>query len=57
MLGVEHHEGLIERLFGGMRPDEAMFAAVAAARRAGVRTGLGSNSRGEEGYVAPSLEG
>ena len=50
MLGVADHEGLIARLFGGMRPDEAMFDAVAAARRAGVRTGLVSNSWGEEGY-------
>ena len=33
-----------------MQPDEAMFDAVAAARRAGVRTGLVSNSWGEEGY-------
>ena len=50
MLGVERHEGLIERLFGGMEPDEAMLDAVAVARRAGVRTGLVSNSWGEEGY-------
>jgi putative hydrolase of the HAD superfamily len=50
MLGVERHDGLIARLFAGMKPDEAMFDAVAAARRAGVRTGLVSNSWGEEGY-------
>ncbi len=50
MLGVTDHEGLIARLFAGMQPDEAMFDAVAAARRAGVRTGLVSNSWGEEGY-------
>ena len=50
MLGVADHEGLIARLFGGMRQDEAMFDAVAAARRAGIRTGLVSNSWGEEGY-------
>jgi putative hydrolase of the HAD superfamily len=50
MLGVPGHEGLIARLFGGMQPDESMFDAVAAARRAGVRTGLVSNSWGEEGY-------
>ncbi len=50
MLGVEDPEDLIERLFRGMQPDEAMFDAVAAARRAGVRTGLVSNSWGEEGY-------
>ena len=50
MLGVADHEGLIARLFGGMQQDEAMFDAVAAARRAGIRTGLVSNSWGEEGY-------
>ena len=50
MIGAAEPEGLIERLFAGMRPDEAMFDAVAAARRAGVRTGLVSNSWGEEGY-------
>ena len=50
MLGVERHEGLIARLFAGLAPDEAMFDAVAAARHAGVRTGLVSNSWGEEGY-------
>ena len=50
MLGVADHEGLIARLFGGMQQDAAMFDAVAAARRAGIRTGLVSNSWGEEGY-------
>jgi putative hydrolase of the HAD superfamily len=50
LLGVEPAEGLISRLFAGMRPEERMFEAVAAARRAGVRTGLVSNSWGEEGY-------
>jgi putative hydrolase of the HAD superfamily len=50
LLGVEPAEGLISRLFAGMRPEERMFEGVAAARRAGVRTGLVSNSWGEEGY-------
>ena len=50
MLGVAEPEGLIARLFDGMQPDEAMFDAVAAAKRAGIRTGLVSNSWGEEGY-------
>ncbi len=40
-------ERLIERLFGAVARDEAMVAAVAAAHRAGVRTGLLSNSWGE----------
>ncbi len=50
LLGLEDHEGLVGRLFGGMRPDAAMLDGVAAARRAGVRTGLVSNSWGEQGY-------
>jgi putative hydrolase of the HAD superfamily len=50
LLGVEEHEGLIDRLFAGMAPDEAMLGAVASARRAGVRTGLVSNSWGHGRY-------
>jgi epoxide hydrolase-like predicted phosphatase len=49
LLGVEP-AGLIGRLFARMQPDERMFDGVAAARRAGIRTGLVSNSWGEEGY-------
>jgi putative hydrolase of the HAD superfamily len=40
-------ERLIERLFGGMEPDEAMLDGVRAARRAGARTALLSNSWGD----------
>jgi len=43
-------DGLIDRLFAGMRADEPMHEAVAAARRAGVRTGLLSNSWGDDRY-------
>jgi epoxide hydrolase-like predicted phosphatase len=50
MLDVEPAAGLISRLFARMQPDERMFDGVAAAKRAGVRTGLVSNSWGEEGY-------
>src|SRR5437764_9479670 len=46
LVGVDEHEGLIDRLFAHMRPDEAMIEAVRAARRGGVRTGLISNSWG-----------
>ncbi len=49
--GVEvDADGLVERLFAGMALDERMFTAVAGARRAGVRTGLLSNSWGSGGY-------
>jgi putative hydrolase of the HAD superfamily len=50
LLGVPP-AGLIDGLFGGMVADEAMLAAVASARAAGVRTGLLSNSWGTRGYA------
>jgi putative hydrolase of the HAD superfamily len=43
LLGTEP-EGLVEGLFAGLQPDEAMVAAVGKARAAGVPTGLVSNS-------------
>jgi putative hydrolase of the HAD superfamily len=46
LLGVADTDGLIERLFAGLEPDETMISAVRAARNAGVRTGLISNSWG-----------
>ena len=49
-LGIENTDGLVDRLFAGMKPDEAMLAAVRGARRAGVRTGLISNSWGTSRY-------
>ena len=45
-LGIERTEGLVERLFAGVGPEEAMLDAVRRARGAGVRTGLISNSWG-----------
>jgi epoxide hydrolase-like predicted phosphatase len=50
VLGVAEPAGLIDRLFAGMRADEEMLGAVAAAKRAGVRTGLVSNSWGKGRY-------
>ena len=46
LLGIEDHEGLIERLFGGLGPDELMIGAVRNAREGGIKTGLISNSWG-----------
>jgi putative hydrolase of the HAD superfamily len=43
-------EGLIDGLFAGVEPDEAMVSAVRAARAAGVRTALVSNSWGVHRY-------
>lgn len=46
LLSVTDHEGLIGRMFAALRPDDAMVAAVRAARLGGVPTGLISNSWG-----------
>lgn len=55
MLEVTDHAGLIDRLFAGMKPDHAMLNAVRAAREAGVRTGLISNSWGHGRYDRASF--
>jgi putative hydrolase of the HAD superfamily len=49
ILGVEP-EGLVDGLFAGVGPDEAMIDAVRRARQAGIRTGLISNSWGVHRY-------
>jgi putative hydrolase of the HAD superfamily len=46
LLGVADHENLIARMFADLGPDEEMIAAVRAAREAGLRTGLITNSWG-----------
>jgi putative hydrolase of the HAD superfamily len=56
LLEVES-ERLVDRLFGGMEPDEAMIDGVRAARGAGVRTAMLSNSWGDAThYDRPLLE-
>jgi putative hydrolase of the HAD superfamily len=50
MLELEDRTRLIERMFGGVRPDERMLAAVRTLRAAGFRTGLISNSMGGASY-------
>jgi putative hydrolase of the HAD superfamily len=52
LLGIpaERYEGLIDRLFGGMEPDEPMIEALRRARAAGLKTGLISNSWGRGRY-------
>jgi epoxide hydrolase-like predicted phosphatase len=50
MLGVADTEGLVDRLFAGMGPDEPMIEAVKKAKRSGIRTGLISNSWGRGRY-------
>ena len=46
LVGVEDHDGLIGRMFAGLRPEEAMITAVRSARANGVPTGLITNSWG-----------
>jgi putative hydrolase of the HAD superfamily len=50
LLEVDERTGLVDRMFGGVRPDEEMIAAVRRARAQGVRTGLVSNSMGAGRY-------
>jgi putative hydrolase of the HAD superfamily len=49
VLGVRP-EGLIDRLLAGMLPDPELPGVLLAVRRAGVRTGLLSNSWGHDRY-------
>jgi putative hydrolase of the HAD superfamily len=49
-LGVDDTHDLVNRLFADMGPDHAMIDGVKAARSAGVRTGLVSNSWGSGRY-------
>jgi epoxide hydrolase-like predicted phosphatase len=46
LVGVADHSGLIARMFADLKPEETMIAAVRAARRAGLPTGLITNSWG-----------
>jgi epoxide hydrolase-like predicted phosphatase len=54
VLGVPS-QNLIDRLFAGSGPEETMLDAVLAARAAGVRTGLISNSWGTRRYDRAEL--
>jgi putative hydrolase of the HAD superfamily len=55
-LGVTETAGLITRMFAAVRPEERLISAVRAARAAGVRTGLISNSWGTSIYDPEALE-
>ena len=55
LLGIERTEGLVDRLFARMAPDETMLKAIRVARGAGVRTGLISNSWGAGRYDRDSF--
>jgi putative hydrolase of the HAD superfamily len=56
-LGIERAEGLIARMFAAVRPEERLIGAVRAAREAGLRTGLISNSWGTAIYDPDALDG
>ena len=49
-LAPERRAGLVERMFGHIRPDDEMVAALRRARAQGIRTGLISNSMGAGRY-------
>jgi putative hydrolase of the HAD superfamily len=50
LLQIDDRAGLVDRMFGGVRPDEDMLSALRRARTAGIRTGLVSNSMGAGRY-------
>ena len=56
VLGVRQAEGLVDRLFAGVQPDERMIAAVRTVRDAAVPTGLISNSWGGTTYDTALIE-
>ena len=56
VIGVENTDDLVNRLFAGMGPDEAMIEAVKRAKREGIKTGLISNSWGDGRYDRDSFE-
>jgi epoxide hydrolase-like predicted phosphatase len=58
LLGIppERYEGLVDRLFAGMEPEDSMVEALRRARAAGLKTGLISNSWGRGRYDRSSFE-
>jgi putative hydrolase of the HAD superfamily len=50
LLEIDDRVKLVDRMFGALREDEEMLAAVRRARAAGIRTGLVSNSMGAGRY-------
>jgi putative hydrolase of the HAD superfamily len=50
LLAIDNSDGLVDRIFGRVQPDEAMVEAVKRAKAAGIRTGLLSNSMGTGRY-------
>jgi putative hydrolase of the HAD superfamily len=53
---ADRSEGLVERLFAGVGPDDRMADAVRSAKAAGISTGLISNSWGQTTYDQELIE-
>jgi epoxide hydrolase-like predicted phosphatase len=56
LLGIDDRDGLVDRMFAGVRPDKEMQRALRRARAAGIRTGLISNSMGDTVYDRSTFE-
>ncbi len=56
VLGIKQSDGLVDRLFAGVQPDDEMIAAVRTVHDAGVPTGLISNSWGGTTYDTALIE-
>ncbi len=56
LLGVAESDGLMGRIFAGIKPDPEMVEAVRLARVGGIRTGLLSNSVGTDIYDRSQFE-
>lgn len=56
VLGVREADGLVDRLFAGVAPDEPMIHAVRAVHESGMPTGLISNSWGGTTYDTALIE-
>src|ERR687886_114237 len=57
LLGVREPEGMVQRLFAGVKADERMVDAVRRVKDAGVPTGLISNSWGGASYDRVEVDG
>jgi epoxide hydrolase-like predicted phosphatase len=57
LLGVREPEGMVQRLFAGVRADDRMVDAVRRVKDAGVPTGLISNSWGGASYDRVEVDG
>ena len=57
LLGVSQAEGMVQRLFAGVRADDRMVDAVRRVKQSGTPTGLISNSWGGASYDRVEVDG